>query len=294
MQALPATPPVYGLLVAADIADPVFSGVDAIWQTGIEWAPEQIAGGHSGVINCEPPSSDPSIVTTAGNEGTLNANPVTQTADPVLLYATDQCSTFGWQARDYEGRARRQLNATQSFSLAQEFQLGALRDADGLGNWALKDAQLIDPSPAAVSNAIAELEGAIAWTLKGRRAMIHVTPQVFALMHGNYLLEHEGQKWVTAQGSIVVSDAGYAPESGGVYAYATPLVRVALGDVIITPGTLPEARAQATDRETNLTTILAQRLALIQVDGGMDQTATGHVSDVFCKVEVNVAKWIYD
>lgn len=283
VDAIPAQPPVYGLLIAADVVDPTTDGQRAPWERqGIAWVPENIGGGDVGVFECE------------GNTASLNVpdNGVDQTADPFIVFATDRCSTFGFRARDYVARASRQLLATQSFSIAREFQLGTLRDADGLGNVALKDATLITPSPAAVANAFAELEGAIGEIFKGRRGMIHVTPQVLALAHGDFLLERAGQKWITAQGTIVVADAGYTEEDDGhLYAYASAPVQVSLSDVELTPPSLEQARAQVTDRATNLTTVYAQRLGLVRVDGQSTGTPGDGTADAIVKVQVNVTPW---
>lgn len=285
VDAIPATPPVYGLLVAADLAEPTLDGRPARWQQGIEWAPELMGGGASGAVACE------------GNTTTLEVDDpdVIQTADPFNVYASDQCSTFGFEARDYEGRARRQLLATQSFSIAREFQLGEIRNSAGLGNVCLVDAENIGPAPASVTNAIAELEAAIGDTLKGRRAMIHVGPQAFAGMKAAHLIEMQGQKWVTAQGTIVAADAGYTTESDGkLYAYATNLVKVALSDVAIIPGSFADAlaRAQMTNRSVNTITLYSERLALVWFDGTKTGVPGEDEADAVIKVQLSIDPYV--
>lgn len=266
INAIPAAPPVYGLLVAADTVD-----LDARWQAGVEWAPENIGGGQIGVVACGG---------TASVSPTDNAE--TQTADPVLLFATDRCSAFGFEARDYEGRARRQLLATQSFMLAREFQLGTLRDADSLGNVALVDATHVGPAPASVLNATAIIESAIGEVLQGRRAMIHVSPQIFTLMKANQDISLQGQRWVTPQGSIVCSDAGYTVEEDGhLFMYATGLPIVTLGEVIV-----PMEMRTALDRTVNTIEFYAERLGLIRLDSSIDD-----LGDAMVKIQLDVAPW---
>lgn len=278
--ALPATPPVYGLLIAADVQEPAEDGGDPRWQAGVEWNPE---AGDGGVAT----------VTCHGNTAALdvNSNAADQTADPFDVYSSDSCSTFGFDGRDYEGRARRALAAVQSFKIAREFQLGALRDADSLGNVALKDAMPVTPSPASVANAIAELEGAFGEVWFGQRGMLHVTLQTFALMKSLNLVVQAGQKWQTAQGTIVAADAGYTVEDdGNVWAYISRLPQIALGALLITPGSFPEAQAQALDRRTNTMTIFAQRLVLVRVDS----TRSAGVVDALLKVQINVEPYAID
>lgn len=266
IDAIPATPPVYGLLIAADVND-----LDARWQAGVEWAPENIAGGQIGVAACG---------------GTMSVSPTpnaeVQTADPVALFATDKCSTFGFERRDYEGRARRQLLATQSFMLAREFQLGVLRDSDSLGNVALVDAEHVGPANATVLDATAIIESAIGEVLQGRRAMIHVSPQIFTLMKANQDITLQGQRWVTPQGSIVCSDAGYTVEEDGhLFMYATALPLVTLGEVIV-----PMDIETAMSRTLNTIEFYAERLALIRLDSSI-----ADLGDAMVKIQLNVTPW---
>lgn len=267
INAIPAAPPVYGLLVAADTVN-----LDERWQAGVEWAPENIAGGQIGVVAC---NGDTTSITP-------DANAEVQTADPVNLIATDICSAFGFEARDYEGRARRQLAATQSFMLAREFQLGAIRDADSLGNVALVDATHVGPAPASVLNATAIIESAIGEVLEGRRAMIHVSPQIFTLMKANQDITLQGQRWVTPQGSIVCSDAGYTTEADGhLFMYATALPLVTLGEVIV-----PMDMRTALDRTTNTVSFIGERLALIRLDSSI-----ADLGDAMVKIQLDVPPW---
>ena len=259
----PASPPRYGLLVAANVIDD-----GERWQGGVEWAPEACTGGALSSFSC------------AGDGALVNApNVATAEADPVFVQGWDRCSTLGWAARDFEGRARRMLEATQSYFLAGELWSGSVRDADTLDNPALVDATCYlsdDGAPASIVTAFRWLEEALGVKQLGRRGMIHCTQGALDAAHSAFLLEQAGQLWLTANGTIVVADAGYSGNcpSGKMtglttqWAYATSMVQVRLGPIEIIPGSLAEARAraQATNRATNLIELYAERPALIQMD----------------------------
>ncbi len=117
----------------------------------------------------------------------------------------------------------------------------------------------------------------------GGRGMMHVTPQTLDMMLAARLIYQAGQKWLTALGTIVVADAGYAvhPDLGLVYAYGTPMVQVRLS-----PVNIPMTMREATDRALNFVRFYAEQLALIQVDH------TDEVfGDLFFKIEVDVTPW---
>lgn len=297
---IPAQKPVYGLLVAADVTENdtiAPAGIEQTraerWQQGITWAPEQIGAAGAAQADClggTPDGLDP-----ADNEAA-------ETAEPFVVWAADRCSTFGWEARDYEARARRQLAATQSYSVAREFQLGTIRDAQGLENVALVDGTVLESGGSlAIDDAFAVLEGAMGDRFKGRRCMIHLSPQLMTYAKEFRLIEQAGQKWVTALGTIVVADAGYTSEPTGdggalqLWAYGTSLVTVRLSSIMLVPGSLEEARAQATDRATNTTTIVTERLALVQVDygniAGGPPPVAGSAADAVFKVATSYAAW---
>lgn len=254
----PATPPRYSLLVAA----PTVVDAASRWEIGgITWAPEACAGGGVAEVEC------------IGNTAALNvaANPSNAEADPFLVWAGDKCSTIGFQARDYEGRARRLLEATQSARIAQEFWTGDLSASASLDNTPLADAaaDTLTTSAVSVLNGMALLEAGLADCGDGRRGMIHVTPQVFMLAYAERIIEAQGQIYTTPLGTIVVADAGYdgtgpngEPASTTQWAYATSMVQVRLSDVVITPDTFQAAVI----RETNSIEYRAGRMALVQWD----------------------------
>lgn len=284
IDAVPAQPPRYGLLVAASvIAD------ETRWEIGgVAWSPEGCNGGGVMTVDC---GSTEQLV--------IDNNPANAEADPFGVWAGDKCSTFGFKARDYEGRARRLLAATESFHIAHELWTGDLSVAEGLDNEPLASAGADTVTAAAsavdVVTAFGLLDGALAACGAGRRGMLHVTPQVLLHARSQYLVELSGQQWITPLGTIVVADAGYdgsGPngENPGTtqWAYATSMVQVRLSPIDVVPGSFADAvaRAQAVDRSVNTVELRAERLALVQWDAcchfaaqiDLDVPLTGGVS----------------
>lgn len=266
---VPAQPPRYGLLVAAPVT-PTPPGLPSgqRWQAGVSWNPEQCGVSGRAAIEC------------AGGTIELHpgANAARVDADPFLVWASDQCSPFGFAARDWSGRATRQLEATQSFQIAQELWTGTLSTAEGLDNRALTDSasDTVTNGPASILDGFACLEQALGQCAQGRRGMIHVTPQVLAHLVTNNTVRVEGAQYLSPLGNIVVADAGYDGSGpGGVaastsqWAYATGIIAVTLeSSATLVPGDIAQAQAmaQALRRTDNTLTVFAQKLAMYQWD----------------------------
>lgn len=263
VQAPPARPPRYGLLVVA----PPLEDPDTRSLVG-GWAYQPEACGVSGITEAacagNVPAMDPPI-----------DQPATIDGDPVWIWAGDECSTFGFNARDWEGRARRQLAATSSYRLAAELWDGAIADAEGLANRWLSGAgawsDTVTAGPSAVATALANLEAGLAVNLAGQPGMIHVTPQVLAHLVAKARLVRDGALWVSPMGHAVVADAGYsgngpdgvAADSSSQWIYGTSMLQVRLGPVESIPENISEARnlAAAMDRQVNDVVVYAGRFA---------------------------------
>lgn len=262
--ARPVEPPRYGLLVAAQVTP--LNGVR--WQRGVAWEPEACASsGRVSIENC----GSTAELTAERHADFLNA-------DPFLVWSADECSIFGSRARDWSGRVTRQLEATQSFQIAEELWGGELSAADGLDNRALIDStsDTVTDAPASVLDAFACLEHGLARCSNGRRGMIHVTPQVLVHLVTNSTVTREGTQYLSPLGNIVVADAGYdgsgpggSPATTSQWAYATGLVQVTLeAQAELVPGTLEDAQSiwRGLDRSVNTLGIRAQKLAMFQWD----------------------------
>lgn len=238
------------------------AGVDQRWLNGWKFVPEPCTGGGAGAILCD---GDTSMIPQGDSPGEV-------TGDPIFVWAGDRCSTVGWQYRDYVGRALRLLAGVQSYELAAELWTGAISTAAGLGNLTLNDLSG-DPQTTVAATpdvALSYIEQGLSDRLRGRRGMVHMTPQLLTLMVANGKLRREGNLWLTAMDSIVVADAGYDGSGpGGVapgatqWIYGTSMIRVMLGPIAVWPG--PDKSdavlRQAINRDINEITYYAERPA---------------------------------
>lgn len=250
-----ATPPRYGLIAVAPTQDTP----DGRWTAGFAFTPEQCGQGGRAAINC------------GGSTDVLDpdGNPTPVEGDAFVVWAGDACSTFGLDARDYQGRARRQLAAIESYELANELWTGSLRDdtnaatPDTMTNVALVDTSSDTVTNGAVSplDALGCLEQGLGSTIRGQRGMIHVTPQMLVQLVGSGAVQWQGGVWVTPMQNLVVADAGYdgsgpnSPAGATTWAYATSMIYVRLGPVEVIPG----EQAEAVDRALNDIRYLAER-----------------------------------
>lgn len=264
--ARPAAPPRYSLLAAATVLDD-----PARWQTGIAWEPEACGSGGAAAIDCNPFSTDRVPLRSDG--------PVTSW--PFLLWASDECSTFGGPNRDWQGRARRALEATQSHQIAAEFWTGAITKGagDSPASPYLADASTV-PGGSQITDVrdVALLEAWAAECSEGQRLMLHMSVNLFnryVAALGDPAVVQAGNLIVTALGNIVVTDSGYpgtGPDSAAPdsveWAYVSTLAQVRLDAVEILPRTLTDAMdlASALDRASNTIVVWAQRLAAYQLD----------------------------
>jgi hypothetical protein len=253
----PVQPPRYGLLVAVGATTE-----DGRWQDGYVFEPDACgSGGRGSLEQCLSTGTLPTSSAPEHIEG-----------EPFGVYADDTCSALD-QSRDRVARARRQLEAVQSFEIAEELWTGSL----GLPQRSLTDSasDTVTDGPEDVVTALACLEQALGRCYKGRRGMVHVTAQAFTHLLAAQAVRFDGGIALTGTGNIVVADAGYdgsgpggTPAAASQWAYATPMVQVLLSEVQVTPPDLdsPESWAGALDRRTNTLTVFAKRLATWKFD----------------------------
>lgn len=271
----PALPPVYSLLGCA----PTLDVPAEEWFSGAKWLPEFTNTANTNgaiLIDC--------IGDTASGAGmTAAAAPSTKGLFPFGVFSSFQCSATGFQIADYAGRARRLLDATQSYNIAKELWSGAINGGAGaLGNGQLNAANpttdTLSAAAVAPDVAFALVEQGIAYYGHGRRGMIHCTPQVLLMIHTLYGLEQRNGLWMTPMGNIVVADAGYDGSApGGTAAstsqwiYGTEVIEVLLSPVINLPnadlfGDEAAFMAEALDRTVDKVTVYSFRAAAIRWD----------------------------
>lgn len=259
VEAPPATGPLYGLVIGApEIKDTP----PEVWGAGWTFAPEGCGNSGRVALNCAGSSV---------GARTPPTNPANVEGDPFLLWAADRCSTFGFAARDYQGRASRALAASESWQIANELWTGTLaQGSPALGNRWLTDSasDTLTNGPASALDAFADLVGALGWLGKGRVGMVHVTPQILVHLQDHAAVYRDGNIWRSPMGHRVIADDGYdgsgpggTPATTSQWAYATSTIRTARGPVEF-PGTFDEM----VDREINSVAIYAQRLARYEWD----------------------------
>lgn len=267
----PTRPPRYGFVAAA----PIGNEAEARWLDGFSFYPEMCSGGAVAEIDC-----GAAPLTGGGTK------PATVDGEPFLVYGWDECSSFGWRARDWQGRARRILEGNQSALIADQVWSNGLGLADFT---ALNDigSDTVTASPAAITAAIGCVEAALATYLTGTRGMIHVPPGLVAHLANASLIERDGQQLISPMGHIYVPDAGYDGSGpGGVAAttsqwiYGTSMMTLVWTPIEVVPANLDTESnlAQALAPSDNDMVVWAQRAVAVLWDG------CAHVA-----AEVNIA-----
>lgn len=266
-----ARPPRYSLLAIAEPA----TVPEEVWGAGFVFDPEALTDpGQSGLFSTEslfgweneeaqtvcevPPQITPAF------DGPERDQVI---GYPFLVWAADKCSTFGYQARDWQGRAQRLLRSVESAQIAKKLWEGGTGLTASL--YELADVTALGGS---VVEAVARLEKEVAVAGAGAPAMFHMSPHMLTRGVAAQVLWRDGAVWRTPMGHVVVADAGYSglgPTSlTNETIMASPMVSVALTPVETVPGSLQQAIdwASALDRATNTVEVRVQRQALLVWD----------------------------
>ncbi len=216
------------------------------WEGAVRYNPEQQCTAAGATDPCAPDMSH------------IPGNPDLVEAQPAMIWAGDKCSTFGWSARDYKGRATRALLASESKQIAKELWSGTQAQASGWPNRYLASdlANVISNGPMAVRDALSCLEQVLGECSTGARGMIHCTRQMgVELSELGNTFRAVGGLILTYMNTIIVPDAGYdgsGPDgqpaaNGSQWAYATLMVTVRRGPIDVLPGSFEEAIIRGTD-----------------------------------------------
>lgn len=232
------------------------------WQDGFTFRPEACRAGDI---------SDPSLC----SWGSLadGVQPEAVVGSPYTIQASDSCSTFGWKAADYQGRAIRLLDGVSSFLLAREFAEGDLVLNDSVPNRPLNDpaSDTVTTGVDTPVRVLAAVEQAMGEAGKGARGMIHMTWQLLTVLYAARAILQNGNQWFTPIGNLIVADAGYRGVGPGQvvvpvasqWMYGTSMIytlsdaarTIPEGDVMATPPLLREAM----NIHTNDVTVIAQQ-----------------------------------
>jgi len=244
----PLVPAPFGLIATAAVVD----HADERFVNGISYDPESCEDAVIWPIVCQ------SDQTPADDKPDPAARPGWQTYHPFAAIAGDVCSTFGFQAADYQARARRLLAARES-KAAEAGLWSAPNLPDDNGRLAAaEDVDVVGGGTVPRRRALAELVQYLADS-NGGRGMIHARPLLVELWTADGLIFREQNKLVTGTGILVVAGTGY-PGSGpdgeaGEWAFATDPVVVHRGPVFLSP----EDFNDAVDKRTNTVVFRAER-----------------------------------
>lgn len=197
-------------------------------------------------------------------------HPAGLTYVPFVVDAYDRCSTFGFEAADYEGRARRALAARESKAVEAEWWRGALfptnphLDNSGSAPAATNAVTLAGGTAQTLRTGLALLVQAIA-DGNGGVGMIHARPFLVDLWLGLQVLWRSNDgKFYTGGGHLVVPGAGYpgtgptgqATSATSEWAYATDAPEIHRGPVEV----FANSMAQVVNRDQNTVTVRAERM----------------------------------
>jgi hypothetical protein len=291
LEPTPAAPPRVSLLSSARVVD----DNSREWQNGFAVAPE-LCLPQDGPFWWEcadvggTDARASALLSPVGEKG-IAANEDVVEYRPWLAQVGDQCSTFGWQARDFQGRARRALVASESRIVETELMTGAIATEAVFPNLFLQGPQTVDLSPGGSSPlvyALAALQQAISEGQNGR-GMIHATIPTVTLWLAADAVRRDGNLILDGMDNIIVPGAGYdgggpggtAPDPTGetAWAYASGIIEVRRSDVSILPGSLEEAL----DRAANLIEWRAERTVAAWWDGCVSSAINVNLCSTCCE-----------
>lgn len=234
-QVTPLAAPRTGLLVAARTTNDL---TNVRWGMGVTWLDEMHKVATSAAFGAR--LLEDAAGTNLGH--VANDKAPTETADPFLVYAFDWCSSMeGFAQRDWQGRARRLLEATQSRSIAREFWSGAITQAaapDLSNTWLAKSSVTLVNGTTAMTpqKALALLDDTVINNLANGQGMVHCTPQTKSrLVDLQAIWPDTTGLHRSANGTIVCADAGYVGQSldgqTGTWMVATTVPEIVLGPV---------------------------------------------------------------
>ncbi|HEY4452395.1 MAG TPA: hypothetical protein VGN13_12470 [Solirubrobacteraceae bacterium] len=181
-----------------------------------------------------PKSASPPVANTTGGPGPYGNPPIVAVV-PYLLVAEDSCSSFGFEERDFKGRATRLIENAKHAAIEKEFWGGALAQAKGYPNdYLTREANLTNLTPGTVpsiARGFEILQEALASCGFGGQGMIHTQTQAVPnLLNvrrvGNLMLDMFDNIVVPGVGYPGTGPGGSTPSSGKAFMYATDLVMV--------------------------------------------------------------------
>jgi hypothetical protein len=224
------------------------------------------------------PGAVPPVSNTTGGPGAYT-NLAINTIVPYLIVAEDSCSSFGFEERDFKGRALRLLKNAAPQAIEAEFWSGTLAQAKGYPNRYLTDSNLVDLTPGGGPPSVARgqqiLQDYIASQGFGGQGMIHCQPQTApSLLNARRL----GPLLLDIFDNIIVPGVGYpgtaagigTPAAGTAVMIASDLVMVREEDEgTVFPDTFSEALDRGQAGQPNTIRFRAEEFAAAYFDGAI-------------------------
>lgn len=222
------------------------------------------------------------VANTTGGTGHYYNNLPLVSYIPYLAIAGDRCSSWGFEERDFKGRATRMLENATPRALERELWEGNLSQKETYGNDFLANhLTCTDLTPGggapSVKRGLQILQDALQQCGFGGQGMIHVQPQTSPDLLG---ARRVGPMFYDIYDNIVVPGAGYtgvgpkenekgetAPPEGKAWMYATDLVMIREGDIEVFPDTFAEALDRGENGFPNTITFRAERFLAAYFDG---------------------------
>ncbi len=216
---------------------------------------------------------------TTGGVGPYGNLPIV-TCIPWLMLAEDSCSTWGFEERDFKGRALRLLENATPQAIEREFWTGALAQAQGWpNNYLTNSASYTDLTPGGTPPSPARgqqiLQDYLASTGFGGQGMIHCQPQTAPnLLNARRV----GPLLLDVFDNVIVAGTGYSGVASGVGTPAAGTAAMFATDLVMTrveaEGTvIPDTFAEALDRgqagQPNRVTFRAQKFGCAYFDAAV-------------------------
>ena len=218
---------------------------------------------------------------------------------PFIIQVEDECSSWGFQVRDYVGRALRLLDNATPNAIEREIWAGAFaqntytgpmvgtnaffqQSADDSTGGSGNAAQDVTPDagPVSVTRGVQLLEDALAGSGFGGQGMIHVAPETAPNLLGS---RRVGGLLLSVMDNIIVPGSGYPtaagtmtgpldnsnvdPGAGNQWIFATDLISVRLDTPEVDPETMAEALDRGNFGQPNTVRFRARRFAAATWDG---------------------------
>jgi hypothetical protein len=226
------------------------------------------------------PGAAPPGSNTTGGPGTYTNLPINVIV-PYLVVAEDYCSSFGFEERDFKGRALRLLENASPQAIEKEFWTGTLAQAKSYPNRYLADSNCVDLTPGTVPS-IARgqqiLQDYLASTGFGGQGMIHVQPQTApnllnARRVGPLLLDIFDNIIVPGvgyPGTGPVGNTNFTPPAGQAWMFCSDLAMVrAEEEGTVFPDTFAEALDWGQGGFPNSIRFRAEKFAAAYFDGAV-------------------------